>query len=216
MNPITSFFAAPSQSSLPKPSSSSSPQATTSAPDLEPGQHHVEHCQTTEEMGPIPSSNDREEMAGFVSDGETFKPCSSLEPASCRNLFPSDDPDADVKCTPTFGSIGSPVPQRNFLQTLKSDGCNDTCTRSSDSRANPCEDLVPTLIQCSPVEDHVCIGEPCDIKSKVTFTFDSCEVEKEADEGLAKQSPTGVQQVRPCKKTSGCFFLRVFFKSSYV
>jgi len=188
VNPITSFFAAPSQSSVPERSLSlrtpTACQATTSAPDLEPGQ---QHCQTTEEMEPrfrIPSNS--EEMAGFLSANNeasgSFKPCGLLEPASCRNLFPSDaDPDVDVDCTPTFGCIGSRVPQKNCLPTLESDGGN-ACTRSGESSANPCEDLKPTLIQCSPVEDPISEAETCD-KSEFTFTTDvRVEMEKEADE----------------------------------
>ncbi|KAG0622952.1 hypothetical protein M758_3G136200 [Ceratodon purpureus] len=188
VNPITSFFAAPARSSLQKPSLSLSPPASpVSAPDLDRGQHRVEHCERTEEseMGSssrVSSSNDLEGMATSFCDGiendegsGVFKLGSLVEPASCRNLFLSDDlgnSDADVNCTPTFGSIGSPVRQRSHLQ-IRLEGGNsvlDACTRS-DGNASPCEDLEPTVIQCSPVEDSFPV-----ISNSESFYNNTCSV----------------------------------------
>ena len=185
VNPITSFFAAPS-SSLEEPSRSLSPPVSpTSASDLEFGQHRIEHCQTTEESetgcsSRVSSSNDLEGMASFFSDGiindegnETLKTQSLVEPASCRNLFRADDSgdsDVDVKCTPTFGSVGSPVRQKSHLQVLeRGNPVLDTCTRSDDD-VNPCEGLEPTVIQCSPVEDSF------PVLSKSETFYNSCSV----------------------------------------
>lgn len=168
VNPITSFFAAPSRSNLSEPI------------------NHVDHFQATEEFeigasSRTPSSSDLEEMASFFSDdiindegSGTLQPCSSEEPASCRNLFPVNDDrnsDADVMCTPAFGSIGSPVRQKSHFQLSESDSRNpvqNRCIRS-DGSGNPCEDLDPTLIQCSPVEHSISVPSEAETCSAVNI-----------------------------------------------
>lgn len=235
MNPITSFFAAPSRSSLQEPNLSFSPPASPiSAPDLERGQHRVELRQTTEESelgssSRVSSSDDLEGMARFFSDGiindegsGTLNPCSLVEPASCRSLFPADDPgnpNVDVKCTPTFGTIGSPVRMNGHLQILEErNPVLDTCTRS-DANANPCEDWEPTVIQCSPVEyssfvppksqtspntssvSHI-DSELVDSEPEVSLTS-NVTAEREADEKptRATQSRLGFSQPKASPET---------------
>lgn len=194
VNPITSFFAAPSPSSVQEPSPPLSPPASPiSAPDLERGQ---QHCQTTEEseLGSSSrpsSSNDLEGMASF-SDGitndeesEALPPCSLVEPASCRTLFPPDNPrnsDVDVNCTPTFGTIGSSLRQKSHLQILEEGNpVLDTYTGIEGSS----EHLDPTVIQCSPVEtfhDNACSVASLDsqhVDPRVGASFPS--VEREPD-----------------------------------
>lgn len=143
-----------------------------------------EQFQTTEEFetgasSRTPSSNDLEEIEEIVShdtiNGEgngVLQPCSSEEPASGRNLFPADDDrnsDVDIKCTPAFGSIGSPVKQKSQFEFFESDGRNPVQNGCiSDGGANPCEDLEPTLIQCSPVEHPISVPSEAETCSAVT------------------------------------------------
>lgn len=200
MNPITSFFGAPTRSNRPEPIS------------------RVEHFQASEEFetgasSRTPSSNDLEEMTSFVSDdiindegNGILQPCSLEEPASCRNLFPVDNDrisDADVKCTPAVGSIGSPVRQRSHFQLFESDSRNSVQNRwiRGDGSGNPCEDLEPTLIQCSPVENPFSVSSEPETRSAVNIDsqhidpkledscrsdvrFNTCELDcsREADE----------------------------------
>ncbi|XP_024382887.1 DNA polymerase eta isoform X2 [Physcomitrium patens] len=140
VNSITSFFAAPPRS----------PEANLSA-----------SSPVSPTMCRMPSSDDLEGMAGFLSDGVTkdeecgtLISCSSGERPSCRNLFHSDDdanPDFDVKCTPSFGCIGSPVRQKSSLELSRDHEIPRGCI------ANPCSSLDGALIQCSPVEDHLSV-----------------------------------------------------------
>jgi hypothetical protein len=121
-------------------------------------------------------------MASFFYDGITNDAESEalVEPASCRTLFPPDNPgnsDVDVNCTPTFGTIGSPVRQKSHLQILE-DGnpVLETCSRSEGNGE-------PTVIQCSPVEtfhDNACSVASLDsqhVDPRVGASFPSIERE---------------------------------------
>jgi len=161
VNPINSFFAAPSRSNSPEANWSSSPRAT-SLSELEPGQHQY---QTTEESeiassSKTPFANDLEEMVDLLSNdivndegSGSLKPCSLEEPTSSRNFLPADD---DVQCTPVFGSIGRPVQPKSHFQLFESDERN-TIQDGSIRSASRSENFESTLIQCSPVEHSISV-----------------------------------------------------------
>ncbi|KAG0553321.1 hypothetical protein KC19_12G002200 [Ceratodon purpureus] len=178
VNSITSFFAAPTHSHLPGRRS------------------RVEHFQVSEEFetgasSRTPSSNDPENMTSFFSDDiindevtGILQPCSSEEPASYRNLFAVDDDknsDADIKCTPAIESISSPVRRKSHFQLFESDSRNSVLNRCirGDGSGNPCEDLEPTLIQCSPVEHPTSVSSELETCSAININSQHADLKLE-------------------------------------
>ena len=214
MNPIRSFFAAPARSNLREPKS------------------HVEHFQTAEDFesgasSRTPSSNNLEEMAGYFSDdindegGGILQTCSSEDLGSCRNHFPADDDrnsDADVKCTPAFGSPGSPVRRKNPVPLFESDSCNSDqnhCVRGDDS-GSPCEYLEPTLMQCSPVEHS--ISAPSESETCSAVKIDSQHVDSKLELSSRSDVRFNTPELKcsrePDEKASRVVQLRLAFSPS--